>query len=192
MKGSVAVREIQAYLLAPGSQVPVGAAIGQLLDVAGLYAITVQAPACLPPFFGSLLLERQHACLYIGRTSKGRIPSLKRRLGNYDLRGKGDSTFFSALGVMLGYRPPIGSLVGKKDNNIRFSTDDRNRVAAWVEQNLTVAWRVLDPATVEDLEPQLIRAIKPLLNWKHNPAKLEKLKVLRDGARRWARGCAAR
>ena len=171
---------------------PVAAAISQLGEVPGIYAVSVKTPSCLPPSFEARLLEHGHSCVYIGRTSRG-TPSLKRRLGDYDLRGKGDSTFFSAIGLVLGYRPPVGSLVGKKDdNNFRFTGSDKERLATWIEINLVVAWRVLEVATVEELESQLIRATKPLLNWQHNPARLPELKVLRDEARKLARSPAPR
>ncbi len=85
-----------------------------------------------------------------------------RRLVRYDLNGEGASTFFCSPGVMLGYRPVQGSLVGKKDqNNFTISTDDSNKLASWSSSHVAVAWRRLEKTSVDALEAPLIELIKP-------------------------------
>jgi len=149
---------------------------------AGIYAILAVDAHCVPPPFHEHLIKRNHLCLYVGKTGQG-----LRRLVHYDLNGQGDSTFFCSLGLVLGYWPPPGSLLGKKhQENFKFSSEDAERIAIWSHQHLAVAWRPLTKSTVDAIEGPLISVVKPLLNLKHNPLKIRELEERRRIARRIA------
>jgi hypothetical protein len=178
------LRRFVAELLDERRYIVASRAADEIVDQSGIYAIHALDGECIPSPFCQYLTARNHRCLYVGKAVKG-----LRRLVRYDLNGKGPSTFFCSLGVMLGYRPVPGSLVGKKDqNNFTFSTDDSRRLASWSSAHLAVAWRGLDKLSVDALEVPLIEFIKPLLNVAHNPAKLRELERLRRDARTTARG----
>lgn len=179
---------LRAYLLDTRNRVSPATAAEETDDSPGVYAIFVKDGNCLHPPFREYLASLGHFCIYIGKTSHGE-PSLRRRLVEQDLNGsKGASSFFRSLGVVRGYKPPPGSLIGKSNqNNFQFSPCDKQRIVEWVKENLMVAWQKFDARTANKLEVPLIHSIRPLLNLQNNPYRLSELKTLRAEAREIAR-----
>lgn len=151
-------------------------------DIPGLYTIFVDSPESLPPPF-SLDLTNRHTCLlYLGKAGS----SLKQRLVEQDLLGKKNSTFFRAIGAVLGYRPLKGSLRERTNqNNYRFSVADRRTLAEWNRTHISVRWS--ERARL-DLEPRLIAQLRPIFNKHHNPSPYAPLGELRELCRSIARG----
>jgi hypothetical protein len=149
----------------------------------GYYAIFVDDGSALPSPFGDLLLKKATSLIYVGIATV----SLYGRLVEQDLQHRRASTFFRGIGSILGYRPPLGSLVGKANqNNYRFSAAGTTEIIEWVNGHLSVNWAEADPA-LETTEASLIRAHRPVLNTKYNPAPVSLLADLRDECRRVAR-----
>ena len=89
---------------------------------------------------------------------------------------------------MLGYTPPKGSLVGKKNkNNYKFSQADTARIIKWLDEHVTVAAVEIPPDQIPAVEPYLIRTVMPLLNTQSNPNALPELGPLRERCRKIAR-----
>ncbi len=150
------------------------------LNKPGIYAIFVDNENSLPEPFNSYLSKRKHKCIYVGKASK----SLFLRLVEEDLYGKSHSTFFRSLGAVLGYRPPKGSLIGKKNqNNYKFNRKDTKEVVKWIEMHLGVSWIGMSTDKLKLEESRIIKKIRPLFNIKHNPDKLEELEKLRKECR---------
>lgn len=148
----------------------------------GYYTIFVDTPDSLPPPFGELLRKRETKLIYIGIATS----SLLGRLAEEDLRHKGPSTFFRGIGAILGYRPPVGSLLGRSNqNNYRFSAPDTASVIRWIDAHLSVAWLEARPA-LETSEAFAIRKYRPLINTKHNPEPEPELAALRAECRQIA------
>jgi len=175
----------KAQLFNPANQVSPSDAAKRVPEHLGVYAVFVKQSQNLPSPFNRYLTDRGHRCLYMGKSSH-----LYRRMVQYDLNGKGDSTFFCSLGAILDYRPPLGSLIGKTDrNNFRFNQEDKGKIVAWAAEHLVVAWLELSvPQQASFLEKQLIKHIQPLLNIRNNPSKLRELRDLRRVCREIAKG----
>jgi len=147
----------------------------------GIYAIFVDRPGALPEPFCARLhederQEKLNLPIYVGRASK----SLKKRLANQDLRGKGHSTFFRGIGAVLGKKPRQGSLVEKRNQrNYRFSEEDTEEIIRWIIRHIAIKWMVLDKADSTALEPGCIARLGPVFNTKHNPRPVAKLAELR-------------
>ena len=142
----------------------------------GLYAIFVDDPDNLP-------LPSRSRLVYIGKATE----SLRERLVEQDLRHMKPSTFFRGVGAVLGYRPPQGSLIGKRNqNNYRFGGGDTQEIIAWINAHLGVRWVELDKTNIGLYEPQAIKLISPPLNTTHNPNALGKLAALRKECRQIA------
>ncbi|WP_334147603.1 GIY-YIG nuclease family protein [Microbacterium sp.] len=149
---------------------------GLVPDRFGLYAIRVHQGAALPSPFGDIARERESNLIYLGAATRQTLK--KRFLGN-ELRGQGHGTFFRSLGAVLGYRPAVGSLVGKANQrNYRFSPADSATIVEWINANVDVSWVPFDDG-VHFTEVALIRAHRPLLNLRDNPAALPQLSELR-------------
>src|SRR5947209_2881242 len=73
------------------------------------YSIFVDTPYSLSSPFDRCLRAKQTCLIYIGVASR----SLQGRLIEQDLWHRNPSTFFRGIGAILGYRPAVGSLVGK-------------------------------------------------------------------------------
>ena len=158
-------------------------AVAQAPDAPGLYAIFVDDTTALPAPFDDLLASRSSALIYLGKAGD----SLRKRLGEEELRHKRAATFFRSLGAVLGYQPPPGSLSGAKNQrNYRFSADDTAAITAWIDAHLRVRWLALPKAETESYEPQLIAALRPLLNLKGNPSALPELRAVREACRQIA------
>jgi hypothetical protein len=142
----------------------------------GLYAIRIKKGAVLPEPFNEELDKRDHNIIYIGIATK----SFKRRL-NQELRAKGHGTFFRSMGAVLGYCPPAGSLIDKKNKrNYKFSVEDAQKIISWFNENLLVNWvEVDDKKMIEEAENYLIPKYAPLINLDKNPKALQELSMLR-------------
>lgn len=140
----------------------------------GLYSILVKNITALPleiRRYQSDVSSSRHV-IYIGEASGE--DGLRQRLVKQDLMGMGPSTFFRSLGAVLGYSPPKGSLVGKRNqNNYRFSAQDREQIQIWIAENLAVNFVVMEQISKGELvgyEKSLIREIKPSINIANNPS----------------------
>lgn len=137
---------------------------------AGLYCIKLRKGVTLPTKIGEV---REDGIIYIGKGT-----SLYRRLWQNELNSKGHATFFRSIGAILGYMPPEGSL--KSGSNYHFSDDDTKRIIKWMRQSLTVNYIVLDAASLDSVEKQLITKYMPLVNIQHNPNASKELERLRS------------
>lgn len=144
-------------------------------DASGLYCIRITDVNRLRSPFNSILKERNHNIIYIGIASQ----SLSKRFLNQELRAKGHGTFFRSIGAVLGYLPPKGSLVEKKNKrNYKFSPKDEEKIIDWMNTNLAVNWVEIN-TNLENIETLLINKYEPLLNLAKNPVALEILSELR-------------
>lgn len=143
-------------------------------DTSGVYAIRIKDISALPGSFAAELKQRQHNLIYIGIASQ----SLSKRLGQ-ELRESGHVIFFRSLGAILGFLPPTGSLVNKKNKrNYTFSATDEQNIIFWINANLLVNC-VSMSVSLDQFETKLIPEQKPLLNIVKNPYSMPELKVLR-------------
>lgn len=141
----------------------------------GLYCIRIVDTNNLPKPFNSLLANRLHNIIYIGIATE----SLNKRFLNQELRGNGHGTFFRSMGAILGYTPPAGSLLSKKNKrNYKFSPDHELEIIDWINNNLKVNW-IEFRGDFETIETKLIEKHKPLLNIAKNPLRLSILSDLR-------------
>ena len=148
---------------------------GFVPQASGLYCIRIKNVHLLPEPFGTILLERGHDILYIGIASE----NLYNRFLNQELRAKGHGTFFRSMGAVLGYKPPKGSLIEKRNKkNYKFSKTDELKIIGWINENLMVNW-VESAGDLDSLETSLIVKYLPLLNLSKNPAALQILSYLR-------------
>jgi hypothetical protein len=141
----------------------------------GFYCIRIDDINQLPKPFDNIIKERKHNIIYIGIASQ----SLSKRFLNQELRAKGHGTFFRSIGAVLGFRPIKGSLINKANKrNYTFSTDDENKIVAWINSKLLVNW-VEFSGDFESIETNIIQNYLPLFNLAKNPAALTQLSDLR-------------
>jgi hypothetical protein len=154
----------------------------------GYYAILIDSPNQLQSPFSNLLLERRDSLIYIGIATR----SLRQRLVEEDLLHRRASTFFRGIGAILGFRPAVGSLLGKSNQqNYKFSPEDTKQIIAWIHEHLWVSWIEADPA-IKEVEEGLIRKYFPITNTEHNPKPAVELVAVRRECRIIARaGCRA-
>jgi hypothetical protein len=144
-------------------------------DSPGIYMIRVQNIKSLPRVFEKELDSREHNILYVGIATK----SLKRRMFGQELRAKGHGTFFRSIGAILGYTPPKGSLLQKKNKrNYKFSNSDESKIIAWINHNLIVNW-VSCESDLSTLESKLIVGYTPIMNIAKNSYSMLELSELR-------------
>jgi hypothetical protein len=145
-------------------------------DFSGIYCIRIADVKKLPAPFDSILSQREHNIIYIGSAKK----SLKKRFLRQELRAKGHGTFFRSLGAVLGYRPPQGSLLNKRNKyNYQFLSSDKLKIIEWINENLYVNWVDFN-GDFEVFETLLIGKYTPLLNIQKNPSALPLLRELRN------------
>ena len=141
----------------------------------GLYCIRIKNVDAVPEPFNSELKKRNHNIIYIGIASQ----SLNRRMLSQELRANGHGTFFRSLGAVIGFRPPVGSLINKKNKrNYKFSSADEAKIISWINDNLLINW-VEQPSGFEEIETTLITKYKPLINLAKNPDAMNELSKLR-------------
>ena len=169
--------------LTTGELISAKAAGNNLPHKPGLYAIFIDDPHSLPEPFAAYLKKQNMNLIYVGKTTD----SLFSRLFEQDFRHKSPSTFFRAIGPILGYRPPKGSLSGKANqNNYKFSPADTQAIIDWINEHLSIRYVVMPSGEATLLEPTAITTLTPLLNTQHNPHALPELKKLRDECRKIA------
>jgi len=152
--------------------------------VPGIYAICIDHPNTLPSPFAAYLLQKETTLIYVGKASE----SLQARLVEQDLRHRQPASFFRSIGAIGGFRPPPGSLAGKKNqNNYTFSTDDTTSIITWINTHLLVRWVTMRARDVQQYERMAIERLRPLLNIANNPDKLPELVALRAQCRAIAR-----
>jgi len=146
----------------------------------GLYAIFIDDANSLPEPFITYLKKRRTNLIYMGKTTD----SLFSRLFEQDLRHKSPSTFFRAVGPILGYRPQKGSLVGKANQrNYKFSAADTQAIIDWINKHLSIRYVTMSADEATSLEMSAITTLRPLLNTQHNPDALPELASLRNECR---------
>jgi hypothetical protein len=169
--------------LATGELISAKAAGNRLPHDPGLYAIIIDDPHSFPESFTAHLREQKNNLIYLGKTTD----SLYKRLWEQDFRHKSPSTFFRAIGPILGYRPPKGSLAGKANkNNYKFSPADTQAIIGWITEHLSIRYVVMPSGEATLLEPSVISALRPLLNTQHNPNALPDIARLREECRKIA------
>jgi len=158
----------------------VSCAIREVPSTSGLYTIHIDAAESLPPgHFREVLKERGTTLLYLGKAS-----NFERRLIRQDLKHEQPSTFFRGIGAVLGYRPPRGSLQGKKNqNNYRFSGEDTGKIIVWIDLHVRVCWAECDSDIIDAVERHLIKRFEPLLNTRAQPHPYRLLAELRRECR---------
>ena len=160
----------------------------KVLDKPGIYSIFLDSIDALPQnsCFALELKNRVTNLLYVGQAKS---QSLEKRLILQDLSGrKGHSTFFRSIGSVLGYRPKLGSLVDKKNQqNYVFIDEDKKEIVKWVDTHTQIRWREMEPCVIDECEKYLIKRLCPLLNLRHNPQEFKPLKNLRDECREIAK-----
>ena len=101
----------------------------------GLYSIRVDKIEALPEEFRTELKKRDDTLLYIWKATR----SIRERLWEEELHAQRPATFFRSIGAVLGYFPPIGSLLGKRNqHNYKFSPEDREKIIQWIETHILV------------------------------------------------------
>jgi hypothetical protein len=173
-------------LILSSEQMPVAQASRVVPGRPGYYSIWIDDPDALPGIYAEYLRGQHTQLIYVGIASQ----SLQKRLIQQDLYHNSPSTFFRGLGAVLGYRPPRGSLVGKKNqNNYKFSGPDTLAIVAWIESHLSVG--VIEEAPTDSRrEAGAITQLCPVLNTDHNPRALKELAQLRLECREIARSTA--
>lgn len=154
---------------------------GAIIDnLPGLYCIKLQDGVSLPKPFNHI---REDRIIYIGISDS----SLRDRLWRQDLNHKSPATFFRSMGAILGFRPPKGSLYGKKTNNYKFSPEDTRKIINWMHNNLLIKWIPLEDWDLRAFEKSLIEVFRPLVNIQNNPDKSFDLEKLREECRNIAK-----
>jgi hypothetical protein len=149
----------------------------------GYYAIFVDDATSLKNPFQDLLVQKATNLIYVGIAET----SLYQRLIRQDLQHRSPSTFFRAIGSILGYRPMPGSLIGMSNqNNYKFGQEDTTEIIAWIDEHLSVNWLEANPA-VRSVETSLIKAYSPIINTDDNPNPASELANLRSECRIIAR-----
>lgn len=145
-------------------------------NLPGIYCIKLKDGISLPKPFNHIPEDR---IIYIGMSES----SLRDRLWEQDLNHKSAATFFRSMGAILGFRPPKGSLYGKKTNNYKFSSEDTRKIINWMYNNLLIKWIVIADQDLKIFEKSLITDFCPLLNIQNNPNKSFELEKLREECR---------
>lgn len=136
-------------------------AINQVPSQAGLYAVF-----------------QNKQPVYIGKGSR-----MQRRLRN-EFRGYG--TFFRTIGLVWGYMPEEGSLIGYANQyNFKFNENNRAAIQEKIENELLVNV-VIGECT--HFEKDIINQLRPQYNLQHNPNADENIRALRNQAQMIARG----
>ena len=147
----------------------------------GYYSIFVE-PQALDELYSDHI--GVNGLIYVGIASK----SLVKRLVQQELTHNSPATFFRSLGAILGYRPPEGSLRGKRNQrNYRFSASDTAEIVGWINQHASVSWFAADSVD-SAIEEAMIRTHTPMINIKHNPRPCPGLKQVRAQCRKIAVG----
>ena len=145
--------------------------------------IKLKTNSRLPDRYQSILDKKKYKFIYIG---KAEGQTLGERLAQ-ELELKSPGTFFRSIGCVLKYLPIKGHLKGKANqNNFKFSTNDKSEIIEWLKKNVELS--VVKFNGDFSIEIELIGKYCPLLNYTHNPMKLQELEDDKDKCREIARG----
>ena len=87
---------------------------------------------------------------------------------------------------MLGFKPPRGSLLNYRNKyNYKFSNTDKSQIISWINNNLKVNW-IKYSEDLDNIETELIKKYRPLVNISKNQFALKELRNLRDECRKIA------
>lgn len=154
-----------------------------ILSKTGLYFIKLKNGAKLPPRYQTILDQRNHRIIYIG---KAQGQSLQDRLSQ-EIYHTSPGTFFRSIGAVLTYRPIPGHLKGKRNQkNYKFSLSDTNSITNWLLKNTEFVIKEIQGDF--SIENELIRNFCPLLNDKNNPLRVNELREDRKKCREIAIG----
>lgn len=181
---AVDISEVELKLLKEGKYLSAKIIDSKLpKDNPGFYSIRLTENSILPEKYQHILAKRSHGIIYIG---KAEGQPLFDRL-QQELRAAGPGTFFRSIGAVLGFLPPFGSLINKKNqNNYKFSKEDKAKIIDWINSNLEISW--IKYCGDFSIEQKLIKKYCPLLNDTHNPLALSELREDKDKCRTVARG----
>ena len=141
----------------------------------GLYSIRVDKIEALPEEFRTELKKRDDTLLYIWKATR----SIRERLWEEELHAQRPATFFRSIGAVLGYFPPIGSLLGKRNqHNYKFSPEDREKIIQWIETHILVNF-VVCKEDIDSIEKNIIEENRPIMNIQNNPIPFKRLIELR-------------
>lgn len=174
--GATTPQDLVTALLDPATVHSVEGLAASVPEGHGVYAVWIKATESLPEPFRTRAQERGTKLLFIG-SATGR--SLRRRMVHDELEGRGHGTFFRSIGVVLGYRPLVGSLVGSANHlDFSFETEDVLSITEWLRQHVEVSWVEVEDGA-EAVAAGLVHEYTPLLNLRGNPGALAELKELR-------------
>ncbi|MGO3152038.1 MAG: GIY-YIG nuclease family protein [Galactobacter sp.] len=169
-------QDLVTALLDPATVHSVDGLAASVPEGHGVYAVWIKTTEALPEPFRTRVQERGTRLLFIG-SATGR--SLRRRMVHDELEGRGHGTFFRSIGVVLGYRPLVGSLVGSANHlDFSFETEDVLSITEWLRQHVEVSWVEVEGGA-EAVAAGLVHEYTPLLNLRGNPGALAELKELR-------------
>lgn len=175
-------KEIEYELIINGKFCSIEDLNQNILNSTGFYCIRLKENFRLPDRYQSILDQRKHKFIYIG---KAEGQTLRERLAQ-ELELKSPGTFFRSIGCVLKYSPIKGHLKGKSNqNNFKFSTNDKSEIIKWLKDNIELS--IAKYTDDFNIESELIRKYCPLLNDTHNPMKLQVLKDDKDKCRKIAR-----
>jgi GIY-YIG catalytic domain-containing protein len=175
-----------AELIMSAARIPASRAASVVPDRPGYYSIWLDDSDNLPRAYADRLRDQRTHLIYVGIATR----SLMRRLVRQDLYHKSPSTFSRGIGAVLGYRPPHGSLVGRKNqNNYRFGGPDSLAIIAWAENHLKISIIEESPAD-KRRESDAIHRLCPILNSDDNPRALKELAQARLECREIAKSVA--
>ena len=153
------------------------------LNKTGIYFIRLKKNAQLPKKYQLIIDRRSNELIYIG-IAKGQ--SLKQRL-DQEVYHKKAGTFFRSIGAVLQFNPIPGHLKDRANKkNYKFSKTDKQKITIWLLQNAEFSIFLINDNF--KIEKDLIEKYCPLLNYSHNPLKLDELKLDREKCRKIANG----
>lgn len=156
------------------------------LAASGVYAIYLNEGSALAAF-----APVQHGLLYIGQSKDLAAREIEHHFGD---KNTGFSTLRRSIGAILSGELGLSAhprSKGASESNVRnyrFSEAGDQRLSGWMAEHLSVA--VYPTADYAEIEPELIRLLKPVLNLKgwENPQRTE-IKLLRKRCADQARAC---
>lgn len=173
-------KEFAEQLIDESRFVSVDKGVSNAPECPGIYCIKINNKDILPDECKKALNELQHNILYIGVAE-----NLQKRL-KQELYATGHGTFFRSIGAVLGFLPPKGSLLNKKNkNNYKFSPTDTDKIIEIMKENFIINYIETEFRNGE-LETKLIEQYKPIINIDKNPNKLYFVENRRGLCRKFA------
>jgi hypothetical protein len=165
------ILQVEMELIVNGKFVSIGDLNKSALGSRGFYCIKLKTGSLLPERYQNILEQRTYKYIYIGKAEKS---LLRKRLAQ-ELELTGPGTFFRSIGCVLGYLPVKGHLEGKSNqDNFKFPLKEKLEIIEWLRNNVELSTAKYEEDFV--IEKGLIKKYCPLLNYNHNPLKLQQLK----------------